>query len=367
MKKHLFFMGVALVALASCSNEEVVDINKGDAINFRVAMGNGANSRATETTTSNFAPNGITVNAYLSTGTYFEDAVFTAAADGKYTHTPEFYWPKQDVLTFYALPYNVAAYASASISDAGIAFNSYAPAANVKEQQDLVASSATGSSQTANVKDNGLALAFKHILSQIQVKAKNTNSNYKFTIAGIKIGNVLEKGDCAFTTSADWAAASDAKLNGEYTVDLANNVVLSTALVDGTNDVEAFDIMDLTALGGAGAMLIPQDLSTAGRAWDGTKEGLNSGAYLAVKLNITMTGTGLQIYPDPVDGATEPAFAYAYIPLDTNWVPGTKYVYTLDFSKGAGKDDQGDDILDGAIILTTSVEGWIDETKDVTL
>lgn len=361
-------MGVALVALASCSNEEVMETNKGHAINFRVAMGNGANSRATEITEANF-PSSITVTAYLGTGIYFKNVVFTKDENGKYTHTPEFYWPKKDELTFYSLPGDVEgegypSSASFNTTTSGIAI-SYTPSDQLENQQDLVAASATGSSETVIEKDNGLALIFKHLLSQIRVKAKNTNTNYKFTIAGIKIGNVLKGGSCTFTTSttsANWTGDDNTEM-GSYTIDLAKHVVLSTTPVEGTNDVETFDLMGLTEEDNAGAMLIPQDLSVAGRAWNCTKDDLNRGSYLAVKLNITMTGTGLQIYPDPEPDATEPTFAYAYTPLNTNWEAGYKYIYTLDFSRGAGKDEDGDDILDGTIILWTDIDPWGDETE----
>ena len=121
------------------------------------------------------------------------------------------------------------------------------------------------------------------------------------------------------------------------------------------------------------AMLIPQQLT----AWDaaGDKPNANKGAYLAVKLQIT-TKAGARVYPAEVVGN----YDWAAVPVDTNWEAGKKYVYTLDFTSGAGKVDPekedpsdptdpfkpGDDILgNNAIKFTVQVTEWVEETKDV--
>ena len=49
MKKQLFLVVVAALAMASCSKDESTGINNGNAIDFRAAM----QTRASETTTAN--------------------------------------------------------------------------------------------------------------------------------------------------------------------------------------------------------------------------------------------------------------------------------------------------------------------------
>ena len=44
MNKKIYLCAVAALALASCSNDETVEIAKGDAINFRTSVG--LNTRA---------------------------------------------------------------------------------------------------------------------------------------------------------------------------------------------------------------------------------------------------------------------------------------------------------------------------------
>ena len=49
MKQKLFFIAVAAMGMASCSQDESTGINNGNAIDFRAALG----TRAVETTTAN--------------------------------------------------------------------------------------------------------------------------------------------------------------------------------------------------------------------------------------------------------------------------------------------------------------------------
>ena len=119
------------------------------------------------------------------------------------------------------------------------------------------------------------------------------------------------------------------------------------------------------------AMLIPQQLT----AWtpDTDKTNTNKGAYLAVKVNIT-TKDGARVYPVASVGE----YDWVAVAVDTNWQPGQKYVYTLDFSNGAGKVDPekpmpgptdpfkpGEDVLGSAIKFTVTVTPWTSASENV--
>ena len=51
MNKSIFWCAVAALALASCSNDETVEVAKGNAISFRAVTG--LNTRGVETTQTN--------------------------------------------------------------------------------------------------------------------------------------------------------------------------------------------------------------------------------------------------------------------------------------------------------------------------
>ena len=65
MKKQLFLVVVAALAMASCSKDESTGINNGNAIDFRAAM----QTRASETTTANITNFFVTALCLLYTST----------------------------------------------------------------------------------------------------------------------------------------------------------------------------------------------------------------------------------------------------------------------------------------------------------
>lgn len=113
--------------------------------------------------------------------------------------------------------------------------------------------------------------------------------------------------------------------------------------------------------------------ATYGWTPDTDKTNTNKGAYLAVKVNITTT-SGARVYPDASVGE----YDWVAVPVGTNWVAGQKYVYTLDFSNGAGKVDPekpmpgptdpfkpGEDVLGSAIKFTVTVTPWTSASENV--
>lgn len=94
-----------------------------------------------------------------------------------------------------------------------------------------------------------------------------------------------------------------------------------------------------------------------------------------MKIQIT-TKDGARVYPAKGD------YDWAAVAIGTNWKAGKKYVYTLDFSKGAGKVDPekptptpdpdkpdpfnpGDDILGKPIKFTVEVTEWTPADQSV--
>ena len=76
-------------------------------------------------------------------------------------------------------------------------------------------------------------------------------------------------------------------------------------------------------------MLIPQLLTK----WDGTNA--TTGAYLSVLCRIYSLDGGNEtlLYPQPTTSDDKTGkYAFAAVGIDTNWEPGKKYTYTLNFS-----------------------------------
>lgn len=362
MKKVFFFAASAAMVLTSCSSEDVVEVNNGNAIDFRVAMG--TTSRGLETTTSNIGQ--FYVTAIDGTSNYFTDALFTQKNAGEnFTTTPEYLWPGADQLAFYAYsyctgttddamnPFQVAALganASIDINASAQTLSKFSPNESVGSQVDFVTAYATGT--RADNEASGVELNFKHTLSQIQIKAKSDNATYKFEVNGVKIATVNSLADLNMNEGKiEWtplkAQESDAHFaKDSYIVNLDNVIELTASVADiSDNENSGF------------AMLIPQQLVK----WDNKADAKNTqkGAYLAVSLRITTKNAdAMKVYPKTED------FGWACIPVGTNWEPGKRYIYTLDFSKGAGQfppedpDTPGEDILGGPITCSVAVESW---------
>lgn len=200
----------------------------------------------------------------------------------------------------------------------------------------------------------GVALTFGHRLSQIEIKAKNTNDGYVYKVQGVRIGQPVSKATFDFGTTS-WQLGS-VKTNYEATYAGSEKTLTGTAA-------------SIMAEEDDNAMLIPQQLI----AWtpDTDKTNTNKGAYLAVKVNIT-TKDGARVYPSVGE------YDWVAVAVNTKWEPGQKYVYTLDFSNGAGKVDPekpmpgptdpfkpGEDVLGSAIKFTVTVTPWTSASENV--
>ncbi|MCM1177239.1 MAG: fimbrillin family protein [Clostridium sp.] len=352
MKKNLFFLAAATVLLASCSNEEVIELNKGNAIDFRAAMG--VASRGAETTTANIGQ--FLVTAIDGNDNYFTDELFTNENGGTiFKSASEYFWPGTHTLTFYAYSYYTGMDSNSKlnaieksklgtidITATGQTLTGFSPASKVADQIDFVSATTTATKDQAA---NGVALAFNHNLVQAQVKAKTTNKTYTFEVKGIKFGNIVSTGDFNFANST-WTLDDSKK--ADYEIEYASAFALNPEAT------EAEDLSDLSTV--QHMMVLPQK-TDAGNMTEG-KENVNKGAYIAVLLKITTTNANkTQVYPY---AGSENAYDWAYVPVDIEWKAGNRYVYTLDFSRGAGYDENGDPILGDPISFTASVENWND-------
>lgn len=363
------------IALSSCSSEETKDVAKSSNITFRSTVG--LNSRGTEATTDNLK--NIWVSAWAGDDVAFNDVQFAKNAGGQFNSVgAAYFWEKDKDYTFmaFATGKDNKANLTPTVTKTNITLTDYAPNATLADQLDLLVAQGTGSK--AGNETTGAKLDFDHILSQIQIKVKNTNENRKYIIKGVRISNV--KGTATYTFAPGNAAAkhawTDIKTPSQYVLNQdAGNTL------DGQNK-DATDLL----VGANSAMLIPQGIT----AWDGkapnkpaTFANVN-GAYISLLINVqkkNAAGDWEQVYPDKAGQADGTKFAWAAVAIpNVTWANGNKYIYTLDLSRGAGKVDpvdpgkdwvdgkdpgKGEDILGGEIFFKVEVKQWVDQTTDV--
>lgn len=332
MNKAIYLCAAVALVLASCSNDETVEIAKGKGISFRTVAG--LNTRGAETTQANLAS--IFVNAYEgATGNvFFPTTSFTReGTSNTFVSNPEYFWPKDGkTLHFLALSPEAGDWKAATNSlsfeggDVKAEFTDITPAAEIAEQKDLLIGKASG---TANTDGNGLDLQLNHVLSQIQVQAKSSNTGYVYEIKGVRIASVISKGSYSFPTTG-WAVGTD-----KTTYD----VILDQAITLNGTDATAKNLMKQLANNVSdNAMLIPQQLTPWAGDQANSGDTFDKGSYISLLLNVKRAGATEYIYPA---GSTDAAktYGWAAVPVDTQWEAGHKYIYTLDLSKGAGKVD----------------------------
>lgn len=349
MKKALLLMSVAGLALASCTEQdEAVRANEGQAIDFRPAMA--ALTRASETTNANLKS--FDATALLGTSQYFRNITFSKGTGGFYTSQDNYYWPGDDSsLDFYAWsPSANELGAEITIDSQTKELTDFTVAEDIADQVDFITANASG-----NKKENessGVELTFDHRLSQIELRAKTDNKTYVYKVAGMRIGRPQTTGSFNFADNT-------------WTLDSWHDTfVYESSCTPVTLTSDAQNIMGESG----NAMLLPQTLT----AWDavGDPDNVARQAYLSVLINITTADTGVRIYPFPTDTKKDEngnlrEYAWASIPISGTWEQGKKYIYTLDFTDGAGNVDPDDPtpgkpVLGDPIKFTVQVNDWVD-------
>ena len=342
-KKKCLYVALASVMLAtSCSNEQ--DVMGGVNLSNRSILLNptvphAASSRAVETTIDNL--DAFKVTAFLpGADNYMENVAYTKADGAWSTNEGNFFWPtSSEYLNFYAYapaePCKMATSedadgASFSIDHQFQKLENFSPKAAAAEQKDFIYAYAKG-----NLEENGtdgVDIKFKHALSQITIAAKNDNKAYTVKVSGVKIGNVMSKSTFSFPSTggdgndASWSQDSQ---TGSYTTEWENGAVELSS-----------DVKDFKDQGNVPFMLIPQSLTSANKAADG--------AYIALKVSIAMQG-GKVLCSDK----------WAYVGIGDSWEMGKRYNYTLDFSDGAGQDENGKQLISGKeMVLNVKVSPW---------
>ena len=401
MNKKLFFLAIAALGLAACSNDDVVEINQSledaNTINFRPLVNNTTRATtATDVNLTNISP--FAVSAYTNgneaSTAYIDNVTYTTDNNGQgvyyvggsSTAAGQYYWPTAN-LDFFAYKTSV------STEIVRKAYNMFditptATASNPTTQGDFVFAALSNVGKT-QYGASGVPLNFKHAETKISIKLKNSQSSLDFDVQAWKIVNVKNSGRFTYahgeltsdkatvaltngmwsdlSTGATPAAAANTSLTS-YTSIFTKNISGSLA--------EASDLDNSSASIGS-MILIPQAITSC-TAYSGStaNDAIETGSYIAVKMIIKNHANSVVIADatqDVVeDASTKNNWAIWPVPAIT-WAPGKHYTYTIDLGDGGywelnktGEDDGLDAILDNSVIkfANVSVEEWSDHDAD---
>lgn len=180
MRKKLFIATMAILAMASCSKNEVVpNQNPNNLISLKPYVSNSVKAEDANNALIQTAGIGFNVYAWYNTGAAstaitadfrpsFMDSQNVTYNAGAWTYSPAKYWPANGSVDFIAVGNN-ATYAFTKDASPAIEFTASATPA---DQKDLVVS-AEQFGKTAT--DAAISFKLKHLLSKIDVQVKNTS------------------------------------------------------------------------------------------------------------------------------------------------------------------------------------------------
>lgn len=422
---RLKFFSLAAIAassvmmLASCSNDEVEQLNSGSEISFTSKV-----SRATVTDLSSLKEFYVYGQAEHSS-TYFiqNECARQSENSAIYKLSKNYYWPNGvHNIEFWAFG---AAGLNNEQTNGKIGFNTTDKAINDviieaehknagANQKDLVAAY----TKTSRPDGGAVALNFKHAFSQIEVKAHTgANSVQKVYIKGVWFMNINSKSTMYFneTGGIKWALASNSdnrpvaygKVFPIDNTDANKEKVRAHLLPSEENTNNAWLIHDSHSM-----MLLPQEVG----AYNFLTKDASGSAYILFLCRIISEHRGPlhedftnakedpsnpaihwhQLFPVNADGTFNYGeYGYVCVPVDINWEPGKKYIYNIEFcgpTSGGGQyppelpegetypgsDDEdvtiiprpdgknpGDQVLDNPLTFKVTVEDWTDETPNV--
>lgn len=410
MKKLMFWMPLAAIALASCSNDEQVSqVTRSDVqqLTIRPVVGNATRSVITDANFDQF-----TVKANVTDGSFwkvtgteaptsapegggnvvnsFTDNVFKNGGKWDLFNAAEngykWYWSSKNANGTF-VGYNQAE-GSFTVQDA------------IANQKDVLVASNAG---TASEFSNGVPMLFRHVLSQIVIKADNKDADIRqIKVGGVRLHNIYSEAtlthpnptsikttagdfDWTTTTYTPWSGLATAKKYVYYhngTAPAANSVYSGTTI---TLNATA---QDITFQGPA--LMLPQTVAAATDLTTATA----TGGYFDILIQVqnlessATTAAKKAIFPKIAENAelSTQTYAWVAVPVAIDWKPGFKYTYVLHFSKdGIGKaspdeeggntdpgTDPGTDVIDNPVPLyfTVTIDEWQDastspEEKDL--
>ena len=418
MKKVLLGT-LAVLTLAACSKDEVIQQNPNDEITF-TAVTNKAVSRAADGYCNSSMPASMVVSAlYTSDGTwktYFTNETYKKGTGSSYAIPNDVshrYWPDLGTaddgikMKFFAMVNATPAWDGATMKVANFTVSS-----TVKDQVDVL----YAVQEVTKKPDEGTqTINFRHALSQIEFAAQNKNKNIYVEITGVQVMNVWDKATFAMPTKStsdnvslhttpvgtypsdattictwsNWAnsSGSETKAAKDFGVKF-DPVKLSQKKVtkespltysDAQADASSLTTEDETGEWNTNTMyLLPQEI----KSWvptDNAKPAAGKGSYFLVKAKIWNVPAGNGYRADTSNDvvlwddtkASKDQFIAIPIPAIT-WEPGKRYVYTFIFTPdgngGYNPDPSGSDpepVLT-PITLSVTIDDFVKgEDKDV--
>lgn len=336
MKKSFIPCILALAAMYSCSNDEIVEQRQPQAISFAPAV---TMPTRGVTTTANIDQ--YVVDGFLTTDTktthYVDNNTFNLVG-GNWNTNATYFWPYTGKLDFYSFsPISLRSKVDfGQDANRTVVLKNYEVSTLSNSFQDVLYAVTTDQSHANGSDLAPVPVNFKHALSQVVFNVKNTNPALIVDIAGIRIANLASKGSYTLPNATttlvsgspvgSWQLAN--KVNGGKTYD---------AFLSGRDGITPESgVVQLTTAENGAMLLLPQSAT----AWDPVNDKDNEAAgcffYVNCRVWTVAGGEKTLLWPNATDTSGDIIYREIAIPVSINWEQGKKYTYTLVFGDGAG-------------------------------
>ena len=303
MKKSFILLGLAVAAMTSCTNEEVLsELQENQkAISFDTFVNKATRAVSAAGSTTNdiakFYAYAYYEKSNATTTVFSGDPVTKDGSAWGYTGGDK-YWTK-NVYEFaaYANGNSADAVANVEFADETLTIPSYTVGT-----ADLVADVIEKDNKNGIVSGENVQFTFDHLLTKLQFKVVNTDSKYDMRITDLVINGAKNVGTCDVTASgATWTPSGTATTY----IPIDNNAT-GDYITKVDNDTEKDQVVS------AEFFVMPQDLA-----------------------NVTFSIVANFYDEDDQIVGTKTFDAVSIVNKDENqqdveeWAPGTSYVYTL--------------------------------------
>lgn len=370
-----------MLALAACSKTETLEVNKGNEISLSAVTGKNL-TKAADGYCNSSLPDDFVVWAATQDKLYFGEQKYvqdgsTYKADGAAR-----YWPASNVDFYAALNYKGAGTPTVTFTPESasqkLEITNYEVESTVASQKDFIYAVSKNVAKTSGA----VTLNFRHALSQVEFRAKNTNDNLYVVVNGVTVANVNSKGNFKVETATtnnyvndvhDNTADTDIRVGrgtwSNQSTKATYEVSFGNVTLAKTDDKSLTDTDTSDEYNDNTMYLLPQEItpwnkSTTPKAVD------SEDTYFVVKALIyNVAGASFNPATDVVlwgtettPGVWEPRAIAVQLPSGFSWEDGKRYVYTFNFTNyGVGGSDPstGGDVLT-PITLEVKVDDFVD-------
>lgn len=208
MKRSLFWLGAAAMALASCTNSEVMEVAENRAIGFSSFVG-----KPTKAVT---LVESLSDGQYYVFGNYNDQSTWDGQAFNNEINTATYYWQTGKTYRFGAYAdgaggkietSGAGATVAFSAADKKLTFTNYTP----NDSKDLVVAATGDIAATSYSGGGAVPLTFNHMLSQVKLTfTTDAADTYQLTITDVKINGAVSTATGTYIegTGASWDTGS---------------------------------------------------------------------------------------------------------------------------------------------------------------